>query len=140
MDKPVKQTKEYYDYHECSRYLEQKYGYNERDVAGRWKFQKELKGQIDAKYGTSWYYTTRKDATFVELHALQEYADGMLHQPPNLDFWGWMTDFYDVSNGCFVTFQSENKTGTEDWVNQIYQYYIKEFADENGTLIMEVSW
>ncbi len=33
MTKPKKITKEYYDYNDCSKYLEQKYEYDERDYA-----------------------------------------------------------------------------------------------------------
>ena len=34
VERPKKHTKTFYDYNECSEYLQQKYGYNERDVAG----------------------------------------------------------------------------------------------------------
>lgn len=37
MKKPTKQKIEYYDYSECRDYLEQKYGYDERDYAGKFK-------------------------------------------------------------------------------------------------------
>lgn len=33
MEKPTKHTIQYYDYHECSHYLEKKYSYIERDYA-----------------------------------------------------------------------------------------------------------
>ena len=37
MNKPTKQTKTCYDYHQCRNYLQDKYGYNERDYANRFK-------------------------------------------------------------------------------------------------------
>ena len=37
MDKPQPKTMTYYDYTECRNYLQEKYGYNERDFAGRHK-------------------------------------------------------------------------------------------------------
>jgi len=35
MNKPVKRVHEYYDYNECRNYLEEKYGYDERDYANK---------------------------------------------------------------------------------------------------------
>ena len=35
MDKPSKKTRTFYDYHECCSYLEEKYGYDERDYGGQ---------------------------------------------------------------------------------------------------------
>jgi hypothetical protein len=35
MEKPKKESQEYYDYNECRDYLEAKYDYDERDYAGR---------------------------------------------------------------------------------------------------------
>jgi len=35
LEKPTKKQTEFYDYHECSEYLEKKYGYDERNYAGK---------------------------------------------------------------------------------------------------------
>lgn len=37
MEKPTKHGKEYYDYHECRDYLQEKYRFNARDYAGKYR-------------------------------------------------------------------------------------------------------
>lgn len=113
IDKPVKQTKTYYDYNECRNYLENKYGYDERDYSKRFK---------------------RKDGKLTGINNDVEYRD----------FWHWVLDHNQISNGCFITFYKEDledpEMDFEDWQKEIYKRYIDEFADENGELEMYVWW
>lgn len=40
MDKPVKHTRTFYDYNECCKFIEEKYGYDTRNFAGkRWDIE-----------------------------------------------------------------------------------------------------
>lgn len=59
MNKPVKQTRTYYDYHQCQKYLQEKYGYDERDYFGRHKLGYSVKEMTDygsGAYGENEYY------------------------------------------------------------------------------------
>lgn len=97
--KPIKKTIRCYDYNECSKYLEKKYGYKER----------------------KWSNKTNDDQ----------------------DFWYWVITKYTVARGSFVTFSRESLEEdnlTPDWVKAIYNYYLTEFADEDGKLLMLVDW
>jgi hypothetical protein len=64
---------------------------------------------------------------------------------PYLNFWHWVIDNYEISNGCFITFNKEvleNGSFREDqkWAKEIYKLYIDEFADKDGELEMYVWW
>lgn len=110
LKKPEKKRREYYDYQELRNYLEAKYGYKEKDYAGRFK--------------------KRRGQTETERKAI-----------PYQDFWCWVVDRYEIHNGCYLTFTREELEWIkEDWVKEIYTYYIDEFADENGDLEMYVWW
>ena len=51
LKKPQKKTKTYYDYHECRNYLQKKYGYDERNYAG-----KKFSGDTDVPYQDFWHW------------------------------------------------------------------------------------
>lgn len=54
MKKPIQRTKKYYDYHDCSEYLQDKHKYNERDYAG--KFSKRNDVDKDTPYLDFWHW------------------------------------------------------------------------------------
>lgn len=113
MDKPQKKTKSFYDYLKCSEYLEKKYNYKEHDYAGKYKW---------------------------EGNKIVEYNENV----PHLNFWHYVCDHYNISNGCFITFSKEflddNNSNMPEFVKKIYNYYLDEFADENGEIEFLVSW
>lgn len=108
MDKPQPKTLIYYDYHECRNYLQEKYGYNERDYAG--------------------HFTTHNNIK------------------PYLNFWHWLIDHEEISNGSYVTFSRENLAEWKvdevipDWAAEIYTRYLDEFADALGTVEFCTYW
>ena len=53
MNKPLKKSIPRYDYHECCNYLQDKYGYNERDYYGHFKDGKFNK---DVEYCDFWHW------------------------------------------------------------------------------------
>ena len=55
MNKPTKKTKSYYDYNQCRNYLQEKYGYDERDYAGRFKNRGE-----DLPYQDFWHWVIKR--------------------------------------------------------------------------------
>ena len=114
--KPVKRTRTFYEYLECRDYLQEKYGYDERDYASRNKA--------------------------VEVIGKRRRFDG---SRPYQDFWHWVVETYQIHNGCFVTFSRDADALRElptdkQWVREIYQRYLDEFADEDGELLMFVEW
>lgn len=54
--KPDKKVMTYYDYDECRQYLEKKYGYDERDYAGRFTGR----GNERAPYQDFWHFVVEK--------------------------------------------------------------------------------
>lgn len=104
MEKPKKHSKEFYDYRECRDYLQQKYDYDERDLAG---WRKKMDDSV-----------------------------------PYQDFWHWVVEHHQISNGCFVTFSREALAELDavDWQREIYVRYLDEFADESGELEMWIWW
>lgn len=106
--KPEKETKSYHVYTKVRDYLQQKYGYDERDYVGRYNRR------------TTHEYDPTK---------------------PHWDFWHWVVQHHDITNGCFITFTRDQLHEIQvDWVKEIYSRYLDEFADEDGTLEMWVWW
>lgn len=146
--KPKKKSRQSYDYSECRDFLEEKYGYSERDYLGRYAFGNKAVEKVSKKYGKSWYTTIPTDFNEQEKLASEEYHKIMLDEPEYCDFWHWVCDHcYNVSNGCYITFSREclesykdDDEGMPPFVKQIYSYYLDEFADKNGELEMWVEW
>ena len=139
MDKPKKKVREYYDYHECSKFLEEKYKYQERDYLGRWSFQRECVDAVNKKYGKSWYNKSASMFDEQERKASDEYDKLMESQPEYKDFWHWVVDRYEVHNGGKITFTEGYADKEEEFIKTIYNYYMTEFG-EDGELTMETSW
>ena len=113
--KPKKQIKEYYDYHKCRDYLQEKFGYNERDYAGRFnkKGKRITKVTLEIPYQDFWHWVLDKHE---------------VHNGSFLTFDRQSLKYYD-----------EDKT-IKPWQREIYCHYLDEFADEKGELEMYVWW
>jgi len=113
MKKPTKQTKEYYDYHDCRDYLQKKYGYDERDYAG--EFTKPAKNSKAVK-------ALNKEETSY------------------WDFWHHVIRYTEIHNGCFFWMEKEWLEDATEWQKEIIQHYLDEFADEKGVINFYVYW
>jgi len=114
MDKPIKKAKVAYDYHECSVYLQDKYGYNERDYAGH-------------------FGKPAKNSTAV---AALDPND----EVPYWDFWHFVCDKGNpVRGGYFVMHEEWTDGGVEPWQEEILRLYLDEFG-ENGGVEFYADW
>lgn len=104
MDKPIKHTRTYFDYHECRDYLQEKYRYDERDYAG--------------------YHTNGK------IDSSKPYQDFWVDVILNLAYNVGNETFFEMNDEWL----DENCYDTEDWQRTIIEYYLSEFgeADSDG--------
>lgn len=108
--KPGKRRRDYYDYNECRDYLQARYGYKERDYAGRYTGSGASLRLDDGKpYLDFWHWV-------VENYDVRN---------------GCFITF---------TRERLEEGGMEDWVREIYTRYLDEFADEKGELEMWCWW
>jgi len=99
MNKPKKRTREYLDYNECAKWIENKYKVDLRNYAG-----KKFTGKPD--------------------------------DPPYQDFWHYIVDSGDVSNGCFFYLDLYYIDGCTDWQKEILKMFKDEFEEYiEGTCI-----
>jgi hypothetical protein len=62
------------------------------------------------------------------------------------DFWTWICGRFQINNGCYIYFTDDEFLGddeTEQWVKDIYNAFLTEFAeyaDEDGTIAFWVEW
>jgi len=113
MEKPQSKIKQYYDYHECRNYLQEKYGYDERDFSNQ-----ATKGGREAQTLDFWYWVIEHD----DIHngCFVIFSKEILEDED--------TDWTEI----------DDKFG--NWQKEIYQHYIDEFADENGEVEFYVWW
>ncbi len=111
--KPKKKKKEYYDYLEVRDYLQDKYGYDERDYAGKYAKKKGIE-------------TPEGEPT--------PYLDFWHWVVDNYDI---HNGCYITFSSDRLEEICEEKNG---WIKEIYKRYIDEFADKNGELLMYVWW
>jgi len=116
MNKPVKQSKEAFDFHECTTFLEQKYNMNTEDYAGHFG-----KPAIHSP--------TVRDAKPEE--------DG---RPPYWNFWHFICDHASPSNGSYFTMHQEWEDSMQyEWQKEILKLYLDEFG-ENDKIEFYVWW
>lgn len=129
--KPVKKVKEYYEYSKCRDFLQEKYGFVERDYLGRNKYRRECLDRTSAMFNdSSWKNTRPIDMNAEQRKAHNYYLELVKNEPKHLDFWYWVTDHYEIHNGCYITFSNEGYDCIkEDWVKEIYAHYLDEFSD-----------
>lgn len=150
MDKPQKHTIQYYDYHEVSRYLEQKYGYSERDFAGMFTYQRNLMKMVDEKFGDeSWKHVAPAVANEQQTAAIAYHQElkQSIPEPPYQDFWHFVLSRTEIHNGGMFTMSDiwfDGVSELEDWQKQILEYYLSEFGEDNGyderEILFKVSW
>lgn len=144
MDKPKLQTKSYYDYNDCCQYLQKKYKFNANDYYGVNSYIKECLDRVFDEFGKEWYTTIPADFTPQQKAASEKYSELLKQQPKKACFWDYVIDNNDISNGCDITFSRERlnyaKSKMQDWQIKIYEYFLDEFADENGELTLYISW
>ncbi len=121
-----------YDYHDSMAYLEEKYKFDSRDFSqchghfGKWADAKGYKGKDpegkDRNSSQIWYAEYMAD------------PNGDATCPPYEDFWHWMIDNYEISNGEEFTFLIKQHIEEEDehpeFVETILKYWQQEFGDE----------
>jgi len=112
MDKPVKKTREAFDYHECRDYLQDKYQYSERDYAGH--------------FGEPAQNSPAVAAAPIEKNESVAWDE---ERPPYWDFWHFVIDHTEMHNGTYITMSEEWLPMATDWQKEIIQHYIDEFAE-----------
>jgi hypothetical protein len=160
MDKPVKRStkKEYYNYLQVRDYIEFKYNIKTRDYFDSHNhFKNYLK-----KYNLPIYsYALKSDGTYTfngevvtaeEYYeyfeiAQEQYAEYNEWQkipgnecPPCLDFWHWICDHYDISNGTYFTLcvkDAIEDNEEEQFVRDICKLIYDEFQEDVMTFWIE---
>ena len=84
MNKPTKQTKEYYDYHECARYVAHKLGIeNLRDIDGKFN------GNPGADYKDFWHFLLDYNPLINNgsFTSFEEYGNGLSLEEAGIEKW-----------------------------------------------------
>jgi len=133
-------------YNKCQKWVGKVLGKDLRNYAGNsghFKKWKDAKGYGDTdpegkKWGSSqiWYAEYNAD------------PKGKATCPPYLDFWHWIIDQTEVSNGCIIWLpihEADSLDEDKQWVAEILRTFKKEFAEyivdeDEGFLPMYVSW
>lgn len=160
--KPAPQTQVYFDYNDCVDYIEAKHGIQTRDYGGlfttyaaksaaiRLRVYAELgvergfspkavedirqKGYESMSLGAADFFRearTRSDAA--------EAAE-LSPAPPYLDFWHWLGETYEISNGGNLTLSREELADAEDWVKAIGTLFFDEFAPDADEIDFLTAW
>lgn len=117
------------DYSECTDFIEKKYKIDVRDYArshvqfGEWCKTKGITPDGNSQSQWSKYQAAITSGEIVER--------------PYQDFWHWITDVCQVSNGGTIHLSTELGDGAEPWQKEILALYVKEFGDEQE---YETSW
>jgi hypothetical protein len=143
IEKPQKTKRSAYDYNECSNYLQKKYGYNERDYAGKHKYWNVCKRKTNKKFGNNgWYDTKPADMTPEQTEAHQYYNELLSKEPEYQDFWHFIIENYEIHNGCyFIMTKDLYEKEIKDWQKEILGYFFDEFDPKNtGEIEFFVCW
>lgn len=158
MNKPEQQTKKYWDYSDCAAFIENKYGYKLRDYFGRHKKESYARitaeacielGHDPADLQQDLSHALRDTDEYHRVIAVRNavYALADSRRPPYCDFWHWITEGGNVSNGSFFSltedmYEELMDAGFEDqkWAVRILGDFLKEFADEEGNIEFYVWW
>ena len=114
LEKPEPRIIKCYDYNACRDYLQEKYDYDERDYAGRYKRKngKVKECNLDIEYLDFWHWVCEH------------------HEVHN----GCFITF------CREVLEDEQTDFDADWQKEIYKHYIDEFADEKGEVELYCWW
>lgn len=162
LEKPVKRTHAFYDWHECEKFIEAKYGFKVRDVAGKWTWsaasyakQRELITRLASEFGanTDHYMKARPvdytpeekalSAAFKAQWPLLEKAFIAEHgeEPEYQDFWHWIVGAKEINNGStFSLYKDDADFDMSKWQKRVLMLFIDEFGDKDGEIEFEVSW
>lgn len=142
MKKPRKRAQKRYDYLECSRYLEQKYGYLERDYARQGEFFQRCVRATNKKFSKNgWFETPPVDASPEQLEAIAYFDELMKAEPPYQDFWHFLLKHCAINgNGCDFTMSIELMEVAEPWQQEILRHYFDEFDPKGSREIQFHVW
>ena len=129
MEKPKKHTISYYDWDECRLWIEQKLGYNIRDVEfsegqfDEWCDKKGY-GKIDPKG------TPRDSSQIWYEEYTQDIKSGNIHERPYRDFWHFLLDADAPKRDGFMYLDPDMYVDGEGepWQKTILDEFIKEFG------------
>ena len=141
--KPIKKTIKYFNYNECSDYIEKKYGYEERDYAGVSAYINSSLKKTNEKFGNNgWYEVSKQDASPEQLEAIKYHDELLQKEPEYQDFWHFLLDHHEINNGGFFTMNKDHlMKEASDWQKEILQHYFDEFDPDNkGEIEFYVSW
>jgi hypothetical protein len=77
---------------------------------------------------------------------LGKFQGGKANDVEYLDFWHWMCDNFEISNGAIIHVNFEElrqENNPPDWVKHIFTYWeaeFKDFADKDNYLAIKTEW
>jgi hypothetical protein len=123
--------------------LEKKYGYEERDYAGKGKYLDGCIKRVIKELGDNgWHLTSERDANPEQLKSMRRYEQLLNNKPEYQDFWHFLLDHHEIYNGGFFTMNKDIlMEEADDWQKEILQHYFGEFDPSNkGEIEFYVSW
>jgi len=144
MEKPIKKypVSKMYDYHEVINYIEKKYKIDTRDYA---KSHTQFGEWCDSKgYGkTDPIGKNRGNYNIWFIEYQKETDDGVIIERPYQDFWHWVIEDCDISNGSsmFMNYSRNMKDDkTPAFVKEILEMIRDEGFFEDDMFIAWVAW
>lgn len=132
MKKPKRRTRSYYDFNQCTAFIENKYKIDTRDYLsshkdfGRWcKLKKEKQTKCPANCSDKDIKKNQEQFARYRHDVLQ----GKFKDKPYQDFWHWLTDVAGISRGGTVMLDESLLEGAEPWQQHILGLYLKEFGE-----------
>lgn len=110
------------DFCPFARELEKAYGFEHRDMGGKYKHQREAKEVADKIDGSDGWYTTRPaDYNEKQKEASDVYHELLKSSPPYQDVWHWLLDndfdeFQRGSDNNYLSFSSLEEEETPEYV------------------------
>lgn len=127
LKKPKPVSRKSLDFHDCTKFIEEKYKINTRDYANshmqffKWCDEKgyhptdaEGKPPSESRIWFSEHQAAIKSGAVIER--------------PYQDFWHWLTDVCDIHRGATMELYEGIEAGAEPWQIQILNLYLKEFG------------
>lgn len=140
MKKPKPQTRVLLDYLECTKYIEEKYGFETRDVLdsrSHWTKWCALKG-YDLNSPIAKLAPSQGGANWFKEY--MEAPDGEASRPEYRDFWHVLCDFELIQNDSVFTMSREQFEDEPQWVQDVAKLYFDEFGEGKDEIEFSVSW
>jgi len=161
LKKPTKKTSTAYEFNEVMHYLEEKTGKSFRDYAG--KFSKEGKAEndklldtwladngyagkryvLDMPQGSNKDWAENSEEMKLRVEINTKYRDvEKTNERPYLDFWHWMCDSNEISNGGWLylpDWSCMTDPDVEPWKKEILQHF-RDFLGDDYDERMRVEW